>query len=146
MLEFGIIQTRGFTNVVENGAVTGFTLLLRMPNYRGAWGSLIDGVDVTVDGHAFPRESVRWTLRGRTYSLQDLQSSTGVHWDLDAPAVITVPLEGGLSAGVHDVAVTFLLRSPSIPGLVLPWRFRDGRQFTFVRHSSAMRPASGTAS
>ena len=63
MLEFGIIQTRGFTNVVEDGRITGFTLLLRMPNYRGAWGSLIDGVDITVDGREFPREATRWTLQ-----------------------------------------------------------------------------------
>jgi sugar phosphate isomerase/epimerase len=132
MLEFGTIQTRGFTNVVQNGVVTGFTLLLRMPNYRGAWGSLLDGVDVTVDGRAFPRESVRWTLQGRTYELAELQSSTGVHWDLDAPATVTVPLEGGLSVGVHDVSVTVLLRSPYIPAFALPLRFEDRRELTIV--------------
>src|SRR5689334_2260576 len=99
MLEYRLIQTRGFANVVYDGRVTGFRLLLRMPNYRGAWGSLIDGAEITVDGRAFPREATRWTLGGRTYSLDELQRSTGVHWDLDAPATVTVPLAGGLSAG-----------------------------------------------
>ncbi|NYJ08464.1 C-glycoside deglycosidase beta subunit domain-containing protein [Petropleomorpha daqingensis] len=132
MLEYGLIQTRGFTNVIENGRVTGFSVLLRMPNYRGAWGSLIDGADVTVDGKAFPRESVRWTLGGRTFTLDELQASTGVHWDLDAPAVVTVPLDGGLSAGVHEVAVTVLLRSPYIPAFALPLRFEDRRTCTIV--------------
>jgi hypothetical protein len=65
VLEFSIIQTRGFTNVAEHSRITGFQLLVRMPNYRGAWGSLIDGADVTVDGRAFSRESTWWTLRGR---------------------------------------------------------------------------------
>ena len=65
MLEYNLIQTRGFSNVVEDGRVTGFQLLLRMPNYRGAWGSLLEGVDVTVDGRAFSRDSTLWTLQGR---------------------------------------------------------------------------------
>jgi sugar phosphate isomerase/epimerase len=132
MLEYGIIQTRGFADVVEDGRVTGFSLLLRMPNYRGAWGSLVDGIDVTVDGHQFPRQSVRWTLRGRTYTLDELQRSTGVHWDLDAPATVTVPLDGGLATGVHDVEVTVLLRSPYIPAFALPLRFTDRRRCTIV--------------
>jgi uncharacterized protein DUF6379 len=37
VLEYSIIQTRGFANVAEGGRVTGFQLLVRMPNYRGAW-------------------------------------------------------------------------------------------------------------
>jgi hypothetical protein len=32
VLEYSIIQTRGFTNVIEDGRVTGFQLLVRMPN------------------------------------------------------------------------------------------------------------------
>ena len=81
MLEYSIIQTRGFTNVAEDGRVTGFRLLVRMPNYRGAWGSLLDGADVTVDGRAFSRDSTRWTLRGRTFTLTNCgvrPTSTGI--------------------------------------------------------------------
>ena len=63
-----------------------------MPNYRGTWASLVDGADVTVDGRTFPRESTRWTLRGRTFTLDDLQRCSGVHWDLAEPATLTVPL------------------------------------------------------
>ena len=99
MLEYSIIQTRGFTSVAEDGRVTGFRLLVRMPNYRGAWGSLIDGADVTVDGRAFARESTRWTLRGRTFTLDELRRSTDLHWDLAELATITVPLDGGPAPG-----------------------------------------------
>ena len=56
MLEREIIQNRGFENVIEDGKVTGFRLLLRMPNYRGVYGRLIDGVDVRVD-------DLRWAAR-----------------------------------------------------------------------------------
>jgi hypothetical protein len=132
MLEYGLIQTRGFSNVVEDGRVTGFQLLLRMPNYRGAWGSLIEGVDVTVDGRAFSRDTTLWTLRGRTFTLDELRRSTDVHWYLDEPATITVPLDGGLAPGVHDVAVTIYLRSPYIPAFVLPLKFEARRECTLV--------------
>ncbi len=132
MLEYNVIQTRGFTTVVEDGRVTGFQLLLRMPNYRGAWGSLLEGVDVTVDGRAFSRESTRWTLQGRTFTLDELRRSTDVHWALDELATITVPLDGGLSPGVHDVAVTVYLRSPYVPAFALPLKFEAQRQCTLV--------------
>jgi len=132
MLEYSIIQTRGFANVTEGGRVTGFQLLVRMPNYRGAWGSLIDGADVTVDGVPFSRDVTRWSLRGRTFSLDELRRSTDVHWDLAELATLTVPLDGGLRAGVHDVAVTIYLRSPYIPAFVLPLRFEARRECTLV--------------
>jgi hypothetical protein len=132
VLEYSIIQTRGFTNVIEDGRVTGFQLLVRMPNYRGAWASLVDGADVSVDGRAFSRDSTRWTLRGRTFTLNELRRSTGVHWDLAELATITVPLDGGLAPGVHDVAVAIYLRSPYIPAFVLPLRFDARRECTLV--------------
>jgi sugar phosphate isomerase/epimerase len=132
VLEFDLIQTRGFANVVEDGRVTGFQLLLRMPNYRGAWGSLVEGADVTVDGRPFPRDTTRWTLHGRTFTLDELRRSTDVHWHLDEPATITVPLEGGLAPGVHDVAVTVYLRSPYIPAFVLPLKFSARRECTLL--------------
>ncbi|HEU4347668.1 MAG TPA: DUF6379 domain-containing protein [Actinoplanes sp.] len=132
MLEFSMIQTRGFANVVEDGRVTGFRLMLRMPNYRGAWGSLIEGADVTVDGRPFSRDTTRWTVQGRTFTLDELRRSTDVHWHLDEPAVITVPLDGGLAPGVHDVAVTVYLRSPYIPAFVLPLKFEARRHCTLV--------------
>ncbi|GAA1795891.1 hypothetical protein GCM10009795_046680 [Nocardioides hankookensis] len=132
MLELSLIQTRGFTNVTENGTVTGFQFLLRMPNYRGVWGSLVDGIEITVDGQSFPANAARWTLGGRAYTLDELQRTEGLHWQLDELATITVPVQGGLKPGVHDLAVSVLLRSPYIPAFVLPLRFDDRRQATLV--------------
>ena len=63
MLEREIIQNRGFENVIEDGKVTGFRLLLRMPNYRGVYGRLIDGVDVRVDDLSWARDVPLWTPR-----------------------------------------------------------------------------------
>lgn len=136
MLEHSLIQTRGFTDVVEGGEVTGFRFLLRNPNYRGSWASLIDGIEIEVDGKPFSSDAATWTFAGRTWTLAELQASREVHWHLDEPVGISVPHPGGLSAGVHELAVTVLLRSPYIPAFALPLRFDERRQVTLVPHGS----------
>jgi len=50
VLDYPIVQGRGFRNVEEAGRVTGFTFQLRNPNYRGVAASLLDGIDVVIDG------------------------------------------------------------------------------------------------
>ncbi|OZB89553.1 MAG: hypothetical protein B7X41_02195 [Microbacterium sp. 14-71-5] len=70
MLDRDIIQNRGFANVVEDGRVTGFALRLRNPNYRGLSSSLVDGVDVTVDGRTWTHEQTLVELQGRRFTLE----------------------------------------------------------------------------
>ncbi|KJL45797.1 C-glycoside deglycosidase beta subunit domain-containing protein [Microbacterium trichothecenolyticum] len=133
MLEREIIQNRGVENVVEDGEVTGFRFLVRMPNYRGAYGRLIDGIDVRVGDHHWERTIPLWTLHGAQYSLDELQAShLDVHWDLDEPAVITVPHPGGLAPGVHDFDIEIAIHAPYIPARFQPSLFHASRKVTVV--------------
>ena len=118
MLDRDVIQGRGFRNVVENGQITGFQFDLRNPNYRGVAGSLLDGIDITVDGQEVPEDVPQWTLQGRTFTLDELRRSTDVRWQLDELATITVRSPGGLRAGVHDISVLVHLRRPYFPPAV----------------------------
>ncbi|SHN39383.1 C-glycoside deglycosidase beta subunit domain-containing protein [Cryptosporangium aurantiacum] len=118
MLERNVIQGRGVRNVVENGEVTGFEFRLRNPNYRGTAASLLDGVDVVVDGEKWDGEVPVWTVRGRTYTLDQLRATTDVRWALDETVTITVPKPGGLAVGVHHVEVVVYLRRPYFPPAV----------------------------
>jgi sugar phosphate isomerase/epimerase len=118
VLDFPIIQGRGFRNVVEGGRVTGFQFRLRNPNYRGVAGSLLDGIDVVVDGERVPDHVPLWTLQGRTLTLDQLRASTDVRWQLDEPATITVPKPGGLATGVHRLEVVVHLRRSYFPPLI----------------------------
>ncbi|MGO4235512.1 C-glycoside deglycosidase beta subunit domain-containing protein [Pseudarthrobacter sp. YAF2] len=115
MLDRDIIQGRGFRNVADGSAITGFQFDLRNPNYRGTSASLLEGVDVIIDGELIPKHVPLWSLQGKTYTLDELRSSTGVRWQLDETATITVPKPGGLSAGLHDLEVTAYLRRPYFP-------------------------------
>lgn len=132
MLERELIQSRGFANTEVDGVVDGFTLRLRMPNYRGLWASLIGGVDVVVDGRSWSREETRWILQGHEYSLAELQRSTDVRWQLDEAATVVVPLPGGLTPGVHEVSVDIALYAPYIPAEFQPSVFHADRKVTIV--------------
>ena len=115
MLNRDIIQHTGFANTIEDGRVTGFQVVVRNPNYRGLAASLVDGVDVTVDGHTWPHASNVYVLQGTEYDLAALRSATSGRWALDEPMTIKVRHEGGLAAGTHAVAVDVRHRAPYIP-------------------------------
>lgn len=115
MLNRDIIQHTGFTNTVDDGVVTGFQLTLRNPNYRGLSSSLVDGVDVTVDGHRWSHEDNLVVLQGREFTLAELRASTGHRWSLMETMTVKVPHPGGLPRGTHRVAVDVRHRAPYIP-------------------------------
>jgi len=133
MLDRDIIQSVGVRNVVADGRTTGFRFELRMPNYRGVWGSLIDGVAVTVGDLRWARDVALWTLQGHTFTAQQLrESDREVRWQLDEPAVITVPHEGGLPVGVHRLQVDIAIHAPYIPAEFQPSVFHAEREVVVV--------------
>ncbi|BBH69764.1 hypothetical protein ACTI_64490 [Actinoplanes sp. OR16] len=128
MLDRDIIQNRGFRNVPG-----GFQFRLRMPNYRGVQGSLIEGVSVSVDDELhFDRSIPLWTLQGREFTLAELAVSTEVRWQLDEAAIITVPHPGGLAPGVHHLSVGIALQAPYIPAEFQPSVFTAERKGTIL--------------
>ena len=134
MLERELIQSTGFSNVVENGQITGFQFKLRMPSYRGMAASLIDGVSVRVDQNPeVPADVPLWTLQGQTRTLAQLQTTDDLRWQLEEPAIVTVPHPGGLSVGVHNLAIVLKLRMSYIPIEHQPTTYRVERKVTIVK-------------
>ena len=133
MLDRDIIQSLGVRNVASDGRVTGFRFRLRMPNYRGVWGSLIDGVAVGVGDLTWSRDVPVWALQGRTFTAGELRASDrDVRWQLDEPATITVPHEGGLVPGSHLLRVDIAIHAPYIPAEFQPSVFHAEREVTVV--------------
>lgn len=145
MLDNDVIQHRGFANIVEAGRTVGFRVALRNPNYRGVASSLVDGVGVTVDGHAWSYEDTKIVLQGRAYSLPELRVSTGARWQLDEIAYVEVPLEGGLSAGVHRVRVDVRLRAPYFPPAIQTNTYSFESDRTIVGLTKGLGPKYGVS-
>ncbi|RFU18849.1 C-glycoside deglycosidase beta subunit domain-containing protein [Geodermatophilus marinus] len=132
VLDHPIIQGRGFRNVEDAGQVTGFSFQLRNPNYRGGAASLLDGIEVVVDGERIPDHVPLWTLQGRTLTVEQLRMSTDVRWQLDEPATITVPKPGGLAPGVHSLEVTVHLRRSYFPPPIARSQLTAARKLVLV--------------
>ena len=56
---------------------SGFTIEARLPYYRGLGLSMIENVAVSVDGEAIPREDITVSLRGRTWTLDEMETEYG---------------------------------------------------------------------
>ncbi|MCR2762942.1 sugar phosphate isomerase/epimerase [Microbacterium sp. zg.B48] len=131
LLERDLIQSVGFRNVRAGGRVTGFQFRVRMPSYRGMAASLIDGIAVRVGDLVDVAADVpRWSFGGTTYSLAELWDSDGVRWQLEEPAVVTVPFEGGLPDGVHEVSIELRLRMSYVPVEHQPSTYRVTKHVT----------------
>ncbi len=132
MLDRTILQGRGFRNVVENGQITGFQFDVRNPNYRGIAGCLLDGIEVVVNGEIIDDHIPLWTLQGRTFTLEELRASEDVRWQLDEVATITIPKQGGLEVGVHNLDFCIHLRRPYIPPTVSRSAFQSSGKGVIV--------------
>ncbi|MEN2742410.1 DUF6379 domain-containing protein [Microbacterium sp. X-17] len=133
MLEEQLIQTAGFRNVGPEGARTGFQLRVRSPYYRGLWANLIEKPTVTVDGERFDGDGIRWTLPAGDFSFAELQEAADARWPLGHAATLTVPRDGGLARGIHDVTLELRLRMSYIPEELQPSIWTASRKAVIVK-------------
>lgn len=115
MMDKHMLCADGFENVVEGGQITGFALLARLPYYRGLGLSMVEDIAVTVDGEAVPREAIRLALRGRSWSLDEMESCFDEKWNFGEKARVIVARPGGLAPGEHHIELAERLRISYLP-------------------------------
>jgi hypothetical protein len=116
MNEKYMICEDGFENITENGQVTGFNVLIRIPYYRGICLSLIDDIELKVDGDLIPRPSLRLTTSsGYAFTLSEMETVTRYRWEYGEKAKLTVMKEGGLKPGQHSIDLKVVLRISYMP-------------------------------
>jgi sugar phosphate isomerase/epimerase len=123
-IQYNILQ-RGFKNLPDDANATGFQLLVKTGYYRGVALSLIEDVEVIVDGERFERDAIGFRVAGRTYRLDEMEHIGDVHWPWLEPAAVIVDKPGGLTPGVHDVVVVVKLRISYMPFNPVPSYFHD---------------------
>ncbi|GGY13249.1 hypothetical protein GJV26_00430 [Massilia dura] len=103
----------GSVRNAEDGS--GWRLGARLPYYRGQILSAVEDVALTVDGDKVPREHVRFTVRGRTFTLEQLETEYVERWEFGEVAEISVLQPGGLAPGSHRVTAAVQLRISYLP-------------------------------
>jgi hypothetical protein len=104
-----------FKNVSEGDQVIGFQFNGRLPYYRGLGVSMVESLEVSVDEETYPRQAIRVTLHGNTYSLDEMEKEFEDRWEFGEPGTVTVLKPGGLKPGGHKVAMADTLRISYLP-------------------------------
>ncbi len=115
MFDKYMIMETGFCNVFQEQEVIGFQLQARLPYYRGLGLSMVEDIRITVDGNAVPREAIRFTTLGKTYSLEEMETEMVGRWEFGEVATLTINQPGGLSSGQHEIELVEQLRISYLP-------------------------------
>jgi len=92
----------------------GFAFQGRLPYYRGLGLSMVEEIEVSVDGEAIPREDIRFSVRGKTYTLDEMETVYDNRWNFGEKATI-IALNGGLTPGKHRIGFATRLRISYLP-------------------------------
>jgi hypothetical protein len=93
----------------------GWRVGVRLPYYRGQVLSAVEDIALTVDGEKVPREDVRFTVRGKTWTLDQLETTYDERWEFGEVAEVSVRRAGGLAPGKHTVTAAVQLRISYLP-------------------------------
>ena len=129
MMDQHMLCDDGFENVVDGGHTTGFALLARLPYYRGLGLSMVEDIAVAIDGQAIPREAVRLALRGRSWSLDEMERCFDEKWNFGEKARVVIARPGGLAPGQHQVDLAIRYRVSYLPFVPTT---RTGRPLTLA--------------
>lgn len=100
----------------------GFEFDVRIPYYRGIALSMIEAFEVTVDGEEVPRDRIRFLLRGREYTHDELEQDAETRWEFGEIATLRVAWPGRLEPGEHVIRQATQLRIAYLPA---PLRGQD---------------------
>ncbi len=104
--------------IVEGSLETsdkGFAFYGRLPYYRGLGLSMIEDIQITVDGDLIPRADVRFHVRGKTYTLNQMETVYDDRWNFGEKAKIIAMKAGGLPAGDHKIEFAVRMRVSYLP-------------------------------
>jgi hypothetical protein len=115
MFDKYIICENDFQNITDGGKVTGFQLKARLPYYRGLGISMVEDLSLKVDGESIPRQAIRVTLHGNTYTLDEMEKEDEDRWEFGEEGLLTVDKPGGLAEGKHKIELSPSLRISYLP-------------------------------
>jgi hypothetical protein len=113
MFDQYIVCEEGFRALTDGR--TGGVVEVRMPYYRGLTLSMVEAVDLTLDGQPVPPARTTFTVHGNSYTFDQLPTVTDDRWEMGERAELAFETDQPLAAGEHDVAVAVRLRISYMP-------------------------------
>ncbi len=114
-----MFRANSIKNVEVDGKIIGFQFDCRIQYYRGVTLSIIRDIEVWVDGEGYPRENIRFTLEGDTFTLDEMETVITYRWKFGQFATITVLKDGGLAQGKHHIKSTQTIAPSYMPVILL---------------------------
>lgn len=114
-----MFHPHGFKNIEEDGRITGFCFEMKIQYYRGITLSILRNIEVLVDGTEYPRESIRFTVNGETFTLDEMRTVISNRWLFGQYGTVTVLTEGGLAPGSHHITCTQTIAPSYMPHILV---------------------------
>lgn len=119
MFDKYLIDAASLRNTGPADAPTGFAFEAKLGYYRGLGLSMVEKLDVSIDGEALPREAVRLDEgngeTGGPLTLEEMETAYDRRWPFGTPATILVEHAGGFPAGEHELSLLQQLRVSYLP-------------------------------
>jgi hypothetical protein len=125
MFDRYIVCEEGFR--IRGDGRPGGVLEVRMPYYRGLGLSMVEAVDLVLDGTPVPAGRTDFTVHGNTYRFDELPQILDDRWEMGERAQLGFLTDVPLTPGEHDVAVSVRLRISYMP---VPGGGRDRKRLT----------------
>lgn len=98
------------------GTIEGFEMKTRITYYRGVPCSMIHCVEVEVDGQKVEENNIIFSPdQNEFFTVNELTTLTTYKWEYGEEAIVRVKMQGGLSAGNHEVTLRTGIRTAYIP-------------------------------
>lgn len=115
MFDKYIIVADSLRNVGPADAPTGFAFKSKLGYYRGLGLSMVEELNVTVDGAPIAREAIRFDEGNGPLTLDQMAEAYDRRWLFGTAAEIIVDYPGGLKPGEHKLTLQQKLRVSYMP-------------------------------
>lgn len=104
MFDNYLVRADSLRNIRTRDGTVGFSLAVRIANYRGVFLSLHTGYFLEVDSVLYGVRDQRFEINGqKPRSFEEIKHAIWEHWDFDDEAILHVRKPGGLEPGMHMV-------------------------------------------
>lgn len=115
MFDRFIIDPATLRNTGPTNAPTGFSFASKLGYYRGLGLSMIEELNVGVDGKVLPRSSIRFDDGKGALTLDEMETAYDRRWPFGAVATISAEFPGGFPSGEHRLSLQQKLRISYMP-------------------------------